>query len=142
LAEGRELVDNFRVVIRRYVSSPKRKKSSSEPCFLGCFGAVRYWHGREADSLLFSVLRYTSRRPPYQLIKIPVITRLQSTHCDITNIEIEIEREKTQTALPVLLAAQALRTLAMVHAASSFSHEVSRGAKADDHTLVTRGVYQ
>lgn len=45
-------------------------------------------------------------------------------------------------ALPVLLAAQALRTLAMVHAASSFSHEVSRGAKADDHTLVTRGVYQ
>lgn len=46
------------------------------------------------------------------------------------------------SALPILLAAQALRTLAMVHASSSFSHEVSRGKKADDHVLVTWGVYR
>jgi hypothetical protein len=66
----------------------------------------------------------------------------QSITHNTAKIKNGIEREKNQTALPVLLAAQALRTLAMVHAASSFSHEVSRGAKADDHTLVTRGVYQ
>ena len=45
-------------------------------------------------------------------------------------------------ALPMVLVAQALRSLAMVHASHSFSHEVSRGKKADDHVLVTWGVYR
>jgi hypothetical protein len=69
--------------------------------------------------------------------------RLQSiTHNTAKKKRNRTGKTNDETALPVLLAAQALRTLAMVHAASSFSHEVSRGAKADDHTLVTRGVYQ
>lgn len=45
-------------------------------------------------------------------------------------------------ALPLLVGAQALRTLAMVHASNSFSHVVSRNRKAEDHVLVTSGVYQ
>ncbi|KAL1410358.1 farnesyl cysteine-carboxyl methyltransferase [Vanrija albida] len=40
----------------------------------------------------------------------------------------------------ILLLAQSFRSLAMVHAADSFSHIV-KAVKLDDHTLVTSGVY-
>ncbi|KAI5451907.1 farnesyl cysteine-carboxyl methyltransferase [Naganishia albida] len=45
--------------------------------------------------------------------------------------------------LPILFAAQALRSLAMIHAADSFSHVVSRTRdKQEGHVLVTWGVYR
>lgn len=86
--------------------------------------------------------------PGVLLTEIPIIILLHTTNQTISSSANPNptgqpnQTNNDETALPVLLAAQALRTLAMVHAASSFSHEVSRGAKADDHTLVTRGVYQ
>lgn len=46
-------------------------------------------------------------------------------------------------ALPLVCAGQALRSLAMVHAADSFSHVVSRTKeKQEGHVLVTWGVYR
>jgi protein-S-isoprenylcysteine O-methyltransferase len=42
--------------------------------------------------------------------------------------------------LALLLCAQALRSLAMIHASVSFSHVV-KAVKHDDHTLITHGVY-
>ena len=48
-------------------------------------------------------------------------------------------RAKT-TVLVFLLCAQALRSLAMIHASVSFSHVV-KAVKHDDHTLITHGVY-
>ena len=44
------------------------------------------------------------------------------------------------TVLGLLLCAQALRSLAMIHASVSFSHVV-KAVKHDDHTLITHGVY-
>ncbi|CEH15332.1 protein-s-isoprenylcysteine o-methyltransferase [Ceraceosorus bombacis] len=43
--------------------------------------------------------------------------------------------------LGLVVAGQIARSLAMVHAAGSFSHEVARGTKREDHTLVTNGIY-
>ncbi len=45
-----------------------------------------------------------------------------------------------RTGLLITLAGQALRSLAMVHAAANFSHSVAY-RKREDHELVTRGVY-
>ena len=46
-------------------------------------------------------------------------------------------------ALPLVCAGQALRSLAMIHAADSFSHVVSRTKdKQEGHVLVTWGVYR
>jgi len=40
----------------------------------------------------------------------------------------------------VMVVGQSFRSLAMVHAAQSFSHIVKR-VKLEDHTLITHGVY-
>ena len=48
-------------------------------------------------------------------------------------------RTLTQVSL-VLIGAQILRSLAMIHANKSFSHIV-KNFKHDDHTLITHGVY-
>lgn len=41
----------------------------------------------------------------------------------------------------MMLSGQAVRSLAMIHAASNFSHTVA-WKKRDDHALVTKGVYR
>lgn len=44
------------------------------------------------------------------------------------------------SGVALLIIGQALRSLAMIHAANSFSHVVKR-VKHDDHVLITHGVY-
>lgn len=44
-------------------------------------------------------------------------------------------------AVALLVAGQACRSLAMIHASQSFSHVV-KAVKHDDHVLVTNGVYR
>jgi hypothetical protein len=47
-----------------------------------------------------------------------------------------------KTGLPLIILGQSLRSLAMIHAASSFSHVVARGPRKErGHVLVTTGVY-
>lgn len=46
----------------------------------------------------------------------------------------------TDVVLVLLAVGQVFRSLAMIHAARSFSHVV-KVIKHDDHTLVTNGVY-
>jgi protein-S-isoprenylcysteine O-methyltransferase len=42
--------------------------------------------------------------------------------------------------IALLVGGQALRSLAMIHASTSFSHVV-KAVKHDDHVLITHGVY-